>query len=135
MKINYRKPTVNEYKELRQLSGWPSLEDHLIEEGLKNSIFSVVVLDENDLILGMGRIIGDNAIYLHIQDVIVRPANQREGIGRLLMNELLKYVDKVAGKNTNIGLMCSKGREGFYKEFGFEERPNDRFGAGMIMIK
>jgi len=51
------------------------------------------------------------------------------------MNELLNYLDKLGGKNTNIGLMCSKGREDFYKQFGFIERPNDKFGSGMIKIK
>jgi hypothetical protein len=31
--------------------------------------------------------------------------------------------------------MCSKGREDFYKDFGFAERPSEKFGAGMIKIK
>ena len=30
--------------------------------------------------------------------------------------------------------MCSKGRENFYEGFGFVQRPNKRFGAGMIKI-
>ena len=30
--------------------------------------------------------------------------------------------------------MSSKGRENFYKSFGFIERPNEKFGAGMIKI-
>lgn len=135
MKIQHRAPTIVEYIELRQLVGWPPIEDKLIEVGLRNTLFSVVMVDENDDIMGMGRIIGDNAIYLHIQDLIVRPSNQKNGIGTLLMKELLNYIETVGGNNTNIGLMCSKGREGFYKEFGFAERPNERHGAGMIMIK
>jgi GNAT superfamily N-acetyltransferase len=82
----------------------------------------------------MGRIAGDNAIYLHILDVIVHPAHQRKGIGTLIMSALMEYVDTVASKNTNIGLMCSKGREEFYKGFGFITRPDEKFGAGMITI-
>lgn len=134
-KINHRNPTLGEYNELRLLAGWPLLGEEMVRTGLSNSIFSVVVLNENDLITGMGRILGDHAIYFHIQDVIVRPEYQRQGVGKLIMNELMDYLDRVGGKYTNIGLMCSKGREDFYKQFGFIERPNDKFGSGMIKIK
>lgn len=135
LKIFHRTPTVKEYNELRQLVEWPTFDPLLAKEGLSNSIFAVVILNENDLVLGMGRIIGDKAIYLHIQDVIVRPQFQGKGIGKLIMNELLKYIDKLGGSNTNIGLMSSVGREDFYKSFGFIPRPSDKFGAGMIKIK
>lgn len=133
--IFHRNPTVAEYNELRRLAEWPELDEKLIQKGLSNSLFAVVVLDEHNLVMGMGRVIGDGAIYIHIQDVIVRPAFQRQGIGKLIMNELLQYVDTIAGRNTNIGLMASKGREEFYKSFGFIERPGKKFGAGMIKIK
>lgn len=135
LRISYRTPGPTEYNELRQLVGWPTFDTDLAKEGLANSIFGVVVVNEHDLILGMGRIIGDKAIYLHIQDVIVRPEFQGKGVGKLIMSELLKYADKLGGRNTNIGLMSSVGRENFYKNFGFMQRPSDKFGAGMIKIK
>jgi ribosomal protein S18 acetylase RimI-like enzyme len=84
-KINVRNPTVREYNELRRLAGWPVLETSLVSHGLSHSIFSIVITDEHDAIIGMGRIVGDGAIYLHIQDVIVRPQLQRSGIGKLIM--------------------------------------------------
>lgn len=133
-KVSYQIPTVQEYNELRRLAEWPTYGEELVKQGLSNSLFSVVVHDENGLIIGMGRVLGDGAIYLHVQDVIVRPAFQGQGIGKLVMNELLTYIEKVGVKNTNIGLMCSKGREKFYKTFGFDERPSEKFGAGMIKI-
>ncbi|HTE30222.1 MAG TPA: GNAT family N-acetyltransferase [Chryseolinea sp.] len=133
--ILLRKPTVEEYAELRQLAGWPAFQPGVIKVALKNTLYAVVVLDGKGVILGMGRVIGDAAIYLHIQDVIVRPEFQKQGIGKLIMIELLKYIDKTAIVNTNIGLMCSKGREDFYKAFGFTERPSDMYGSGMIKIK
>ena len=74
------------------------------------------------------------APFIYIQDVIVRPEYQRKGIGSLIMKELLSFAEKSGGKHTNIGLMCSKGREAFYKDFGFIERPNENFGAGMFKI-
>jgi GNAT superfamily N-acetyltransferase len=133
--LQYRLPTIIEYNELRSLAGWPTVEISLVEEALSNTLFSVCVHDDEGVIRGMGRIVGDNALYLHILDVIVHPDFQRQGLGKLMMEALLSYTEKVGGKNTNIGLMCSKGREEFYKAFGFSIRPSEKFGAGMIKIK
>lgn len=132
-KFSYQNPTIGEYNDLRKSVDWPTFAPNLVERALANSLFSVVARDDGH-ILGMGRIVGDGAIYLHIQDVIVRPEFQRQGIGRLIMKELLSFAEKAGGKYTNVGLMCSKGREEFYKDFGFTERPNEKFGAGMIKI-
>ena len=128
-----RSPTVDEYNALRSLAQWPTFQEPLVRKALANSLYCVCI-ELDDVIVGMGRIAGDNAIYLHILDVIVHPAYQRKGIGTLIMNALMGYVDTVASKNTNIGLMCSKGREEFYKGFGFITRPDEKFGAGMIRI-
>lgn len=133
LRISHQQPSTAEYNDLRKSVDWPTFAENLVEEALSNSLFSVVVRDDS-YIIGMGRIVGDGAIYLHILDVIVRPAFQRQGIGRLIMTDLLAFAEKAGGKNTYVGLMCSKGREDFYKDFGFTERPNEKFGAGMIKI-
>ena len=135
LKIVERFPTVEEYNGLRRSVEWPVYESRVVQEALSRTLYSVCVEEQAGRIAGMGRVLGDNAIYIHIQDVIVDPRYQGKGVGRMIMTALMKYVEAVAGKNTNIGLMCSKGREPFYKGFGFVERPNDKFGAGMIMIK
>jgi GNAT superfamily N-acetyltransferase len=134
-KIIHRSPTVGEYNGLRASVGWPQFEPGLVEKGLGNSLFAVVIEDDQQRVIAMGRIVGDGFIYLHIQDVIVRPEFQGIGIGKVLMTALMKFVETSGGLNTNIGLMCSKGREPFYQEFGFAIRPNEKYGAGMIMVK
>ena len=134
-RIEQRSPSVKEYNYLRTLVEWPTYDESLAARGLANSLFSVCVLNSHEEIIGMGRIVGDNAIYLHVQDIIVSPQHQKKGIGSMIMKELMLYVDQVGGKNTNIGLMCSKGREDFYAGFGFVKRPNEKFGAGMIQVK
>jgi ribosomal protein S18 acetylase RimI-like enzyme len=135
LKVVTRFPTVEEYNALRKSVEWPIFEDHIVRDALSRTLFCVCVEDNTGSIAGMGRILGDNAIYLHIQDVIVDPRYQGQGVGRMIMTELMKYIEKAGTKNTNIGLMCSKGREKFYQGFGFMERPSEKFGAGMIRIK
>jgi GNAT superfamily N-acetyltransferase len=130
-----RMPTPAEFNALRLSVEWPVFSHDKVEKALAGTLFAVVVEDTNREARAMGRVLGDGAIYFHIQDVIVHPSCQRFGLGKMVMNSLMKYVDSAAVKNTNIGLMCSKGREGFYKSFGFVERPAEKFGAGMIMIK
>lgn len=132
--IIHRLPTIEEYNALRRSVGWPLFEAETVMTSLKNTLFSAVATNEFGEAVGMGRVLGDNGIYFHIQDVIVRPEYQGEGVGRGVMTALLSYIDRHSVSNTNIGLMCSKGREAFYKEFGFTERPSDKFGSGMIRI-
>ena len=130
----HQKPSPQEYNELRRLAEWPTYDEQTVDKAFSHTLFSVVARDESGVIIGMGRILGDNGIYLHVQDVIVRPVLQWQGIGKLIMDELLHYIEKVKVKNTNAGLMCSKGREKFYAGFGFVERPSEKFGAGMSKI-
>lgn len=56
-------------------------------------------------------------------------------IGTGIMTELLKQVEEYKKINPNIRtyLGASKGKEDFYKKFGFISRPNEEFGAGMIL--
>jgi ribosomal protein S18 acetylase RimI-like enzyme len=132
--IQKRLPSVEEFNYLRQLAEWPVIDPLRAKKGLENSLFGVCAVDSNQSVIGMGRIAGDDAIYLHILDVIVHPKYQRKGIGKMLMMELLKYAESVAGKNSHIGLMASKGREQFYRDLGFAERPNEKQGAGMVKV-
>jgi GNAT superfamily N-acetyltransferase len=136
MSINIvvRKPTAKEYNELRLSVQWPTYDENTVRCALQNTLYAVVAEDEPGLAIGMGRVLGDDAIYLHIQDVIVRPELQGKGIGKAIMNILMDYVHTRGSKNTNVGLMCSKGRESFYAGFGFIARPSEKFGAGMIRL-
>jgi len=132
--IDHRLPTASEFNSLRSLAGWPTFPVELATKALQASLASVCILNDDNSIIGMGRVLGDGVIYFHIQDVIVHPGYQRTGVGKLIMKELMKYIEVKSVSNTMVGLMCSKGREPFYKSFGFIERPNERFGAGMVKI-
>jgi len=84
-------------------------------------------------IIGMARIIGDGGIAYYIQDVIIKPEYQRQGIGKQLMDKVMDYIRAHANNNSVIGLMSAKGKEAFYTRYGFMIRPDDRLGNGMTM--
>jgi GNAT superfamily N-acetyltransferase len=73
-------------------------------------------------------------MVFYIQDVIVDPNRQRQGIGTQLMDGIMSYVKNHASNNTIVGLMSTKGKEAFYEKYGFASRPNERLGAGMTIF-
>lgn len=44
----------------------------------------------------------------------------------------MEYITSTYPPGSSVGLMSAKGKEDFYKKFGFMERPNESYGAGMI---
>ena len=134
--INYieKSPTVQEFNYLTNSVGWGTRESSIVEEALNNTLYSICVYDD-DNIIGHGRIIGDKTIFLYIHDVMVVPEYQNQKIGTGIMKHLLKQIEIYKKVNPNIRtyLGASKGKEAFYEKFGFVARPNDELGAGMVL--
>ena len=72
----------------------------------------------------------------YVQDLIIRPEVQGEGIGGLILETLKKFVIQEGYEGTTMmfDLMCAKGREEFYKKHGFIARPTEDLGPGMIQF-
>lgn len=136
MKIKYinKKPEAKEYNRLTDSVGWGMRSEKIIKQALENTLYSLCAYDGGRLI-GYGRIIGDKTIFLYIQDIMVIPEYQGKKIGTNIMVELLKKVEEYKKVNPNIRtyLGASKGKEDFYKKFGFVSRPNEELGAAMIL--
>ncbi|SCY87260.1 Acetyltransferase (GNAT) domain-containing protein [Paenibacillus polysaccharolyticus] len=124
--------SVEDYMNLREIVGWGNPENiEAIERGLKNTLYSICIEVEEQTI-GYGRIVGDGGFTFYIQDIIVLPSYQRLGLGNKIMTELMEYITSTYPPGSSVGLMSAKGKEDFYKKFGFVERPNEGYGAGMI---
>lgn len=136
MNIKYieRFPTPEEYNTLTDSVEWGTREEHIIEEALKNTLYSLCVYDDDKLI-GYGRLLGDKTIFIYIHDIMVIPEYQGKNIGTGIMNKLLEKINEYKKVNPDIRtyLGASKGKECFYERFGFETRPNEDVGAGMIL--
>lgn len=136
MQINYieKTPIATEFNMLTESVGWGTRENDIIEEALRNTLYSLCVYDGNNLI-GYGRIIGDKTIFLYIQDIMVIPEYQSKHIGTGIMNNLLNQINQYKKINPDIRtyLGASKGKESFYEKFGFISRPNEELGSGMIL--
>ncbi|MCI8647535.1 MAG: GNAT family N-acetyltransferase [Firmicutes bacterium] len=121
------------YNNMRLAVGWKGLDLAQAERGLKNSAYLTAAWDD-DTPVGMARVISDGGYMTLIVDVMVLPAYQGRGIGRQLLTNINEWLDSLGreGLCIMVNLMATTGNEGFYEKFGFEVRPNDRMGAGMV---
>lgn len=132
--ITYKSEIPTEdYNNMRLAVGWKSLDPRQAETGLKNSAYLTAAWD-GDKPVGMARVISDGGYMTLIVDVMVLPDYQGRGIGRQLLTNINAWLDSLGkdGLCIMVNLMATTGNEGFYEKFGFEARPNDRMGAGMV---
>lgn len=134
VEIQYKENTltVEDFQELRTAVGWFRAHPVLAERSVKGTLYSVGAYAEGKTV-GMARVIGDGGMTLYVQDVIVHPDYQGQGIGKKLMEFIMNYIRSSApvGSVLQVSLMASKGKEAFYERFGFVSRPNEKQGAGM----
>jgi len=123
-------PSAEEYNRLRQLVGWDSYEPGVIARALPQTLYCVCAM-MNGTIIGMARVIGDGGLVYYIQDVIVHPNYQQQGIGTKMMDQVMEYIGNHASQNSIIGLMSAYGKEPLYEKYGFVKRPTDQLGCGM----
>lgn len=127
-------PTADEYNNITNEVGWGSRSNEIVEKALNNSLYSICAYDKDKLI-GYGRIIGDETIFLYIQDIMVIPKYQSQKIGTNIMKRILEKVEKLKKVNPNIRtyLGATKGKEEFYRKFNFVSRKEAGLGEGMIL--
>lgn len=128
-----RVPTAGEYNRLREAVGWGRYKDEVIDAFLPGSLYCVCAIIGEEVI-GMARVIGDGGLVFYIQDVVVAPEYQRQGIGSRLMDNIMAYLAAHSHHNTILGLMAAEGKEPFYEKYGFQRRPDWKYGAGMTLF-
>ena len=122
-----RVPTVEEYLGLREAVGWGRRDEQMTARGLASALYTVCVVHDGRVV-GCGRVVGDGGLYFYLQDVIVLPAFQGQGLGRRIMQPILAYLDQHARAGAFVGLMAAQGVSDFYAQFGFAVRPPGRPG-------
>lgn len=125
--------TVDEFNALRYAVGWKTMEQEKAVEVLGKSVFTTVARIDNRAI-GMGRVISANSFEASIFDVAVEPELQGQGIGGQIMNQIMNYLEASLDKNQlmMVNLLAAQGKEGFYRKYGFVEKPMEGKGIGMI---
>ena len=124
--------TPEEYLELRKKVGWMQFPVEEAKNCVENAYMLLCVRDDEEAV-GVVRLLWDGGYVAFLSDVIVDPRFQGQGIGRTLVEAVIKRIkdDMKPGYKVKLNLNSAKGKEPFYEKLGFEERPNENNGAGM----
>ena len=104
---------------LYQAVGWTNYtnQPQMLEQALSHSLAIYVALD-GDAVVGLIRLVGDGFSSVLVQDLIVLPIYQRQGIGSDLMKEALE--DYKDAYQVQLVTVQTERTLGFYRSMGFE---------------
>lgn len=111
-------PSVETYRALRTGSGLSAKTKEAAERGLPRSLFGVQVLDGANPI-GMGRVIGDGGCFFQVVDIAVLKEHQGKGIGKVIMGEIMKYIEAHVPETGYVSLIADGEAHRLYARFGF----------------
>ncbi len=120
--INMTKETsvsIDDVLPLYQAVGWTNYtnQPQMLSQSLTHSL-AIYLARDGEKIVGLVRLVGDGFSSVFVQDLIVLPSYQRQGIGSNLIKEALAdykdaYQIQLATEQTEKTL-------GFYRSLGFE---------------
>ncbi len=127
MITKYNELTAEEFLLLWE-SVWgdgPTLEQTRL--AMEHTLFRVSVYD-GEKVVAMARVNGDMGLDYYIKDVVVRPEYQGRGIGRMLIVELLNYINDngIPGTEIFVELCAMPDKIPFYEKFGFSANEAQR---------
>ena len=103
----------------------------MLEEAIKASLWQLAIYDKEELVAYI-RLVGDGHSIIFVQDLLVRPDYQRQGIGKKLLEEALATFPNVYQR-----LLVTERSEknlAFYQSLGFVEL-SEQACTGMIYTK
>lgn len=108
------------YQRLRIDCGLSSKTYEAGQIGLKNSIHSIMIEFENEII-GMGRIIGDGGCFCQIVDICILPQHQGHGLGKVIMKNLTDFINNNLPESCYVSLITDGNASFLYEKFGFKD--------------
>lgn len=114
-----------ELEELCDSVGWVRRPIKKVKTALENSFITICLLEkqkDKNVLIGFARATSDHSFNATIWDVVIHPKFQSQGLGKTLMNELIKelrYKDI-----STITLFADPQVLNFYRTLGFMSDPD-----------
>lgn len=124
--------SLDDVLHLYQAVGWTNYTNQLqmLAQALTHSL-AIYLARDGEKIVGLVRLIGDGFSSVFVQDLIVLPTYQRQGIGSTLMNQAL--ADYKDAYQVQLATDESEKTLGFYRSLGFETLSSFQC-TGMILV-
>ena len=125
-------PSVETYCNLRLSAGLSAKSRSATATGLPNSVFAVQIVyhprsddpnsgSKNPLPVGMGRVIGDGALFFQVVDIAVLPSHQGKGLGKMILKEIETWIAANVPPTGYISLIADGRAKDLYAQYGFVE--------------
>lgn len=116
----YTKFNRDEILPLYAQVGWTAYTEDMpaLERGFQHSLL-ILAAYENDALLGLIRVVGDGATVILIQDILIYPEKQRQGIGTALLKAVLDRYPDV--RQIQLTTDDTPKTVAFYQSLGFSE--------------
>ena len=111
--------SLDDVLHLYQAVGWTNYtnQPQMLAQALTRSL-AIYLARDGEKIVGLVRLIGDGFSLVFVQDLLVLPSYQRQGIGSTLMKQALSdYKDTY---QIQLATNESEKTLGFYRSLGFE---------------
>lgn len=100
--------------------GWREVPAGAFEVAQRNSLCCVHARVSANIV-GFVRLVGDRAMYLYVQDLIVHRDFQSRGVGARLLQEIHGVVTQFQVCRGRVGLIAENGIVQFYEKQGYRE--------------
>ena len=121
----FETPDIDNFLRLRQITGLSPRSRKAAEIGLPNSLFAITIFNEATPI-GMGRVVGDGGLNFEIVDVAVVPKYQGQGLGRMIMTQIMDFLNENTPESCYISLIADVSA--LYEKFGFKKVTGEGMG-------
>ena len=133
--VNITKETsvsIDDVLHLYQAVGWTNYtnQPQMLAQALSHSLATYLARD-GEKIVGLVRLVGDGFSSVFVQDLIVLPSYQRQGIGSSMMKEAL--ADYKDAYQVQLATEQTEKTLGFYRSLGFETLSSFQC-TGMILV-
>lgn len=112
-------PSSEDYLRLRVVAGLSPKTEVGAGIGLPNTYCAVQIKYEGRAV-GMGRVIGDGALFFQVVDIAVEPAHQGKGLGKAIMAALMDHLHAHAPSGAYVSLLADGEAHRLYAQYGFE---------------
>ena len=116
----YKEYQEDEIQTLYAAVGWTAYTEDLpaLERGFQNSLLVLAAYEDGELI-GLIRAVGDGATVVFVQDLLVAPQKQRQGVGTALLKAVLDRYSNV--RQLLLTTDSTPKTIAFYKSLGFSD--------------
>ena len=124
--------SIDDVLHLYQAVGWTNYtnQPQMLEQSLAHSLATYLARD-GEKIVGLVRLVGDGFSSVFVQDLIVLPSYQRQGIGSSMMKQVLS--DYKDAYQVQLATDESEKTLAFYRSLGFETLSSFQC-TGMILV-